>query len=744
MTYSLISFCAAALILFAGKITMTSARRKGRPFFAGTTESEKFDVARLFLASFLTLFTELAFIRWISVEIRVFAYFKNLTLLLCFVGFGLGCALARKSIRWKSAITGLFGLLLVVYFPLSHGAALEGLSENLGGGSDVQIWQNAARWSWPNFFLSAILISLLLIMLIWIFIPLGQIVSRQLNASTKRLPAYSWNLAGSLLGILCFLGISRMMLPPWIWLGIVLLGFGFLQLNSRDRWMIFVSLLPAFLLLFAPATQNRYAMWTPYQQIDFARMDKDGQFFRAEIQVNHTGYQSIVNLSPNFLNQHPGLLQESPENNPYNLPFRFAKPSPHVMIVGSGAGNDVAAALRNGSQYVDAVEIDPAILALGKREHPERPYADPRVSIHLTDARAFLRRSEQKYDLVLFGLLDSHTQLSDYANMRIDNFVYTEESFHEAKDHLNPDGVLFVKFQVNRTWMGDRIAEILEKTFGKPPLMFTADSSYTAGATCFVISPSDRIQRALASNPSLSEFVANHARSFSRDVPITTDDWPYLYQQGRWLPRAYISLGVLVMIIAVFMYLQIPEARTAPPSLFYFSMGAGFLLLEAQVVSRLALYFGTTWQVNGVVISAMLIALLFSNIAVEWGITLPKLLLLLALLAGLAITYFIPLHWLPGSPAVAGSLLASIFSIPVFFAGLLFSTEFRDVTSPGAALGANALGAVLGGLLENLSLIAGMHALILVAIALYCLAGVALLRSTNRRKKATQSNFVQA
>jgi hypothetical protein len=105
---------------------------------------------------------------------------------------------------------------------------------------------------------------------------------------------------------------------------------------------------------------------------------------------------------------------------------------------------------------------------------------------------------------------------------------------------------------------------------------------------------------------------------------------------------------------------------------------------------------------------------------------------LFALLAGLAIAYFIPLHWLPGAPALAGTMLAGIFSVPVFFAGLLFSTEFRNVASPSAALGANALGAVLGGLLENLSLITGMHALILVAMVLYCFAGIVLLRKGQR------------
>jgi len=67
-----------------------------------------------------------------------------------------------------------------------------------------------------------------------------------------------------------------------------------------------------------------------------------------------------------------------------------------------------------------------------------------------------------------------------------------------------------------------------------------------------------------------------------------------------------------------------------------------------------------------------------------------------------------------------------VFSIPVFFAGLLFASEFRDAASPSAALGANILGAVVGGLLENVSLLVGMRALLLVALGLYCLAGIGL------------------
>src|SRR4029077_8740894 len=352
----------------------------------------------------------------------------------------------------------------------------------------------------------------------------------------------------------------------------------------------------------------------------------------------------------------------------------------------------------------DAVEIDPKILDLGRSHHPEHPYSDPRVSAHLTDARAFMKRTRAKYDLIVFGLLDSHTQLSDYSNMRLDNFVYTEESFREARALLAPGGVLFLKFAVSHDFVGRRLSEMLTRTFGKAPVVFQAPSSYTTAATCFVISTSTQVETSLAADPRLRQFVGAHVPAFLAlpEVAVTTDDWPYLYHQGHWIPGIFYLLSALVILLAALFYFRIPEARTRVPSLFFFSMGSGFLLLETQVVSRLALYFGTTWQVNGIVIAAILSALLLANFVIEkQQRTWPRSWTLAGILVGIACAYFVPFHRIPGSAALVGSFAELIFCIPVFFAGLLFPSEFRSAESPAAALGANMLGAVVGGLLEN-------------------------------------------
>jgi len=212
MNVSMLIFILAASILAAAWLGLYIAKRRGHPFLETQADPQPWSLPQLVLASFLTLFAELAFIRWIAVEVRVFAYFKNLTLLLCFVGFGLGCALVSERVRWSAALKAFLGLVLIVRLPWSQGP-LERLSQNLGAAADVNIWATGNQWRWVPFCGAALLAAALFLLIVVVFIPLGQTVSRQMNAAPRPLSAYSWNLLGSLLGILAFLGISRIMLP---------------------------------------------------------------------------------------------------------------------------------------------------------------------------------------------------------------------------------------------------------------------------------------------------------------------------------------------------------------------------------------------------------------------------------------------------------------------------------------------------------------------------------------------------
>src|SRR6476469_5875417 len=136
-----ITFFAAAALLVVARIVewVTQRRAKTSP----SSEAKRvldWSAWQLLLASFLTVFAELALIRWIAVELWIFAYFKNLALLLCFLGFGLGCALAGQTVRWSSALKAFLFVLLLVRVPWNEGTLLKMVAPMLGGANDAAFW----------------------------------------------------------------------------------------------------------------------------------------------------------------------------------------------------------------------------------------------------------------------------------------------------------------------------------------------------------------------------------------------------------------------------------------------------------------------------------------------------------------------------------------------------------------------------------------------------------------------------
>ena len=103
-----------------------------------------------------------------------------------------------------------------------------------------------------------------------------------------------------------------------------------------------------------------------------------------------------------------------------------------VLIIGAGSGTDTALALAKGAKHVDAVEIDPELAQIGRDFHPEGVYKDPRVTVHVNDGRAFLNGSNEKYDLVVYALTDSLTLVSSTAGVRLESFLFTEESMRRG------------------------------------------------------------------------------------------------------------------------------------------------------------------------------------------------------------------------------------------------------------------------------------------------------------------------
>ncbi len=119
--------------------------------------------------------------------------------------------------------------------------------------------------------------------------------------------------------------------------------------------------------------------------------------------------------------------------------------------------------------HVDAVEIDPEILDLGRRFHPDRPYDDPRVTTHVDDGRAFLERTDARYDLILFALPDSLTLVNGSGAIRLESYLFTKEAIESVREHLTEQGGFAMYNYYRQDWLVDRYAGTVAAVFGHPP-----------------------------------------------------------------------------------------------------------------------------------------------------------------------------------------------------------------------------------------------------------------------------------
>src|SRR4030081_3091433 len=119
---------------------------------------------------------------------------------------------------------------------------METLSQSLGAAQDVEIWATGTKHDTTGFLLAVVVTTILLWLIPYIFIPIGQTVSRQIELAPRPLYGYSWNLAGSLAGILAFFAVSWMALAPAVWFTIVLSSMALLQSNRSNAFRILAAI----------------------------------------------------------------------------------------------------------------------------------------------------------------------------------------------------------------------------------------------------------------------------------------------------------------------------------------------------------------------------------------------------------------------------------------------------------------------------------------------------------------------
>ena len=651
----------------------------------------------LFVASFLVLFLETAVIRWMPAYIRLLAYFSNFILLASFLGIGVGCLLATRRRN------------LILWFPLVQLAAIAAVDRlrlEVALPSTSTIYFSSGTADTVVAVESTLLLPLLFVAVAALF----AVVAHRMGVELTHHPplrAYVINLLGSLAGVAAFAIVSWLQLPPVVWFGVAAAAALPFVAATRRRAIAIANVALLAAALVVVYRMQGGSLWSPYYRITVFEDRGD-----TVVEVNHIFHQSMA----------PVERKEYFYQWPYAV---FGDTFDNVLILGAGSGTDVAAALKHGAKHVDAVEIDPVILRLGAERHPDRPYSDPRVTIVNDDARHFLRTTTKRYDLIVFALIDSLTVQSSFSGVRLESYMFTRESFDAVRDHLTPDGVMALYNYFRERWLVDRLANTAAAAFGRDPLAHVhQERAYLA-----VMLAGPRAAALHAPPPPPRDVLAygqphepSPATPLVRDpgVPPATDDWPFLYMRAPSMPRHYVAALASVLAVSAAAVWAARERRAGAWSWHFFFLGAGFMLLETKSIVQFALLWGSTWSSASLAIASVLVMALASALIVSRVAIRRRGLVAGALLALIAVNYAVPVGRVAFDSRALESLFygALVFS-PVFCAGLLFSASFKESSSAAADFGANLLGAMVGGVGEYLSLVAGYRFLLIIVAVCY-------------------------
>jgi hypothetical protein len=716
-----------ALLKRAERVSREWLTETSLPLTQWVTDASPESLRRsIFVLAGLTLFLELALIRWQASLFPAFALYKNFTLLACFCGLGIGYALALRSPLLLPATLPMLALNLLLLTVLRYGSDMPGATllfvvpvseEGSVLGSHVTSTDFLTRflYSIPVYLLLVGTFSLNALTLV----PAGQFCGYLMEQDTP-LTSYGCNLLGSIAGVVHLFVLSWFWTGPVLWFGLsagVLLSYVLVSPPAR-RVALWAAALCVMVVAW-PVEPLVQSIYSPYQLIQKVTTS-DGLM---RILASGSYFQEVWDLSASNANRETNKRLRDACGY-YELPFRTADSLGRVAIVGAGSGNDVAAALRCGASAVDAVEIDPAVRDLGRQNHPERPYQDARVRSIVNDARTFFRRTDQDYDAIVYSLLDSHILLSHGSNVRVDSFVYTEEAFREAYAHLKAGGLMSVSFTISaQNIMDKKVFRMLTGLPGASAPLAILPGNNPAHATTFMIKKGGETtvpgeQMKYYGHRNVSHM---YVQSANEPLDIPTDDWPFFYMDTKTYPTSYVLALAMILVMSLgLVRLLLPGHGWDRSLVPFFLLGAGFMLVETKAITELGLLFGNTWHTIAITLVSVLLMAFLANALVgrvSVSLLIPAFAMLLSvILAGyfVATRGSVPHAGLPSKLAVL-VLLTS----PLFFSGIVFSTLLKATADVAGAMAYNLMGAMVGGLLEYNSMQYGFASLYVMALAFY-------------------------
>ena len=128
------------------------------------------------------------------------------------------------------------------------------------------------------------------------------------------------------------------------------------------------------------------------------------------------------------------------------LPYHLLE-KPKVLVLGSGGGEQVLLALYHRAREIDAVELNPEVLDIVANDYADFAggiYSRPEVDVHVGEARSFVKRMAERYDLIQIPLLYSFAAAAAGIQGLHESYTYTVEALQDYMQALKPGGFLSI------------------------------------------------------------------------------------------------------------------------------------------------------------------------------------------------------------------------------------------------------------------------------------------------------------
>jgi hypothetical protein len=522
------------------------------------------------------------------------------------------------------------------------------------------------------------------------FLLAGSIVSVAINETIERVDrVYFFDLIGAAVGCLLLVPFLNVVGGPNT---VIIAAVAFaassaiwfnLGGSSRGRMggvavalllvgLIIVNLKRPFIdVLFAKGqrlTNETFVMWNSFSRIGLAPEKGSGMML---IFIDADASTGIANFDFNNLNE-----REKRDLTGQGPGFAYQiRPAAKTLIIGPGGGWDVARALASGSKDITGVEINPIIAnTIMRKKFPELSrslYLRPEIRIVVEDGRSFIRRSEEKYQILQATLVDTWASTAAGAFALSENNLYTTDAFYDYLSHLTDDGILaFTRWGFEPPRESLRLLSLArvalerlgERDFARHVMVVREGSVQGWGARDTVLisrkpfSEADVARGSVAASTGgmrpvympgdgpVNEFgkiltTDNPERfydSYQYDVSPVSDNRPFFfytvqprdllnflasptdsadYKINRAVPLLFGLMGISIVATLIILLLppvvlgtRLPSERGVRKMLLYFlCIGIGYILVQVALIQKFVMLLGHPTYALTVIIFSMLI-----------------------------------------------------------------------------------------------------------------------------------------